>query len=240
MTKMGITVIFLCCFLKGSAQGSMMDEVSEPYLAKLIKTAKENYPRQKIHLKQMKIAQNNLNKISLSWLDGVGIYYLYLPATAAGGTINPITSKTGGGFQFGFSFNIGSLLEKPAQINAARGERDVATLEKQEYELNIEADVKERYYKYIQQHILLKQRTQLVLDAQTMLNSVRSKFERGQETFGNFTNALVFYNEQNQGKINTETEMLVTKSHLEEILTKKLEDIQLDDIKSTTKPAEVK
>ncbi len=71
----------------------------------------------------------------------------------------------------------------------------MAILEKQEYELSIEADVKERYYKYIQQIILLKQRTQLSLEAQTMFASVRSKFERGLETFDNLSKAQIFFNQ---------------------------------------------
>ena len=211
------------------AQRSMMDEVSPAYLEKLIKTAKTSNPRHKIFAKQVGIAQNNLNKIRLSWLDGLGIYYLYLPPTSMAGVINPTTNRSG--FQLGFSFNIGSLLEKPAQINAAKGDREIATLEKQEYDFAIEANVKQRYYKYIQALTLLKQRTQLTLDGQTLLNAVRTKFEKGEESFENYNRALVFYNQQIQDKISTEGDLLVTKAQLEELLTKKLEDIPLDETK---------
>lgn len=220
-------ILTFCCLLLGSvtvAQRSMMEEVSGPYLEKLIALAKANYPRLKIHTKQVSIAEKNANKLKLSWFDGLGIYYLYLPPTAAAGTINPVTS--GGGFQLGFSFNVGSLLQKPAQINSAKLQVDVSKLEKQEYELNIAANVKERYYKYIQQLILLKQRSQLSQDAETMLTSARSKFERGQETFEVYSKALVFLNEQVQGKINTETELLIAKAQLEELLNVKLEEIK--------------
>jgi len=225
MRLFGILLILFCRNIKATGQETMVDAVSLSYLATLIKTAKENYPRVQIHTKEIGIAQNNLNKARLSWFDGLGIYYLYLPPTVAGGSVNPTASKSGD-FQFGFSFNIGSLLQKPAVINAAKGSKEVVRLEKKEYELTIEAEVKERYYKYIQQIILLKQRTQLSLDAQTMLTSVRSKFEKGQEPFESFSKALVFLNLQNQEKINTETTLLIAKVHLEEILNKKLEEIQ--------------
>ena len=228
-------LILFCSVFTAKAQRSMMDEVSEPYLAKLIQAAKDNNPRHKIFAKQVGIAQNNLNKIRLSWLDGLGIYYLYLPPTTMPGVINPTTNRSG--FQLGFSFNIGSLLEKPAQINAAKGDKEIAKLEKSEYELSIEANVKERYYKYIQALTLLKQRTQLTLDGQTLLNSVRSKFEKGEESFENFNRALVFYNQQIQDKISTEADLLVTKASLEELLAKKLDDIKLDD---TTTPGVLK
>lgn len=231
MRQIGITILFILLWggLKIMAQRSMMDEVSAPYLDKLILTAKTYNPRHKIYAKRVGIAQNNLNKIRLSWLDGLGIYYLYLPPSNTAGVINPITNRSG--FQLGFSFNIGSLLEKPAQINAAKADREIASLEKQEYDYAIEATVKERYYKYIMALTLLKQRTQLTLDGQTLLNAVRTKFEKGEESFENYNRALVFYNQQIQDKINTEGDLLVTKASLEELLTKKLDDIKLDNPK---------
>ncbi|MEO6548038.1 MAG: TolC family protein [Ferruginibacter sp.] len=228
-TRQGILLIVFFGFSGSFAQGSMMDQISIPYLDKLIKTAKENYPRVTIHTKQIGIAQNNVNKLKLSWFDGLGVYYLYNPVTAAGGTINPTNNTSG--FQLGFSFNVGSLLTKPAQIHAAKGDKEVAILEKKEYELTIEADVKERYYIYVKQLTILKQRTQLSLDAQTMLTSVRSKFERGQETLQNYTNALIFLNQQNQEQINTETQLLIAKSDLEELLNKKLEAVETEEAK---------
>jgi len=216
-------LIVLFTFSKADAQRSMRDEISIPYLEKLIQTAKDNYPQHKIYIKQTSIAESNLNKIRLSWFEGLGVYYLYLPPTAAAGTINPTTNRSG--FQFGFSLNAGSLLEKPAQISAAKKDRDVAKLQAEQYNLTIEADVKERYYKYIQQLTLLKQITQSLLDAQSLMTYVRGKFEKGQETFENFNKVLVSYNQQNQEKINVETEVLITKAHLEELLNKKLEDL---------------
>ncbi len=227
MKEIRIIVLFILFgFSEVNAQETMMNEISMQYLEKLIQTAKENYPRNKIYAKQVEIAENNLKKIKLSWFDGLGVYYIYLPPSAAGGAIPPTSKNTSSPFQFGFSLNFGSLFQKPALINAQKGERDVSILEQQEYALTIEADVKERYYKYIQQIILLKQRTQLSLEAQTMLNSLRSKFERGLETFDNLSKAQIFYNQQNQDKINTETEMLIAKAHLEELLNKKLEELK--------------
>jgi len=209
------------------AQRSMMDEVSVPYLDTLIMIAKNSYPGHKIFTKQIGISEHNLNRVKLSWFDGLGVYYLYVPpANSQTGTgINPVTSRNG--LQLGFQLNIGSLLYKPAQINAAKGDRDVAILDKEVDALKIEADVKERYYKYIQQVAIMKQLSQMLLDAQTMLTSVRSKFERGQEPFESYSRALVYYNEQNQAKINIEAELLIAKARLEELLNQKLENIKI-------------
>jgi len=217
--------ILLMGILHCQGQKSMMEEVSPQYLDTLIKIAKDSFPQYKVYQKQVGIAQNNLNKVKLSWFDGLGIYYLYLPPNGTGGGVNPTTNTNG--FQLGFSLNVGSLLQKPAQINAARGQRDVARLEKEVYDLNLEAVVKERYFKYIQQVALLRQLTQLTVDAQSMLSSARTKFEKGQETFDNMSKAMVFYNQQNREKINVETDLMITKAQLEEILNQKLENIIL-------------
>lgn len=238
MKLTGIWIFFtlLLCFSKANAQQSMMDAISVPYLDTLIKIAKANNPRYKIFATQVGIAQNNLNRIRLSWLDGLGVYYIYLPPTVTagstipGGPVIPPTStkSTNSPFQFGFSLNFGSLFQKPAQINALKGQKEVSRLEQQEYDLTIESNVKQAYYRYIQQLTLLKKRTQQELDTQTILTSVRSRFERGQETFENYSKAQILYNQQGQDRITTEGEMLTAKAQLEELLSKKLEEIILE------------
>ena len=223
--------------LETQAQQSMLEEISTPYLDTLIKIAKKNYPGQTIHTHNITIAQYNLTKAKLSWFEGLSLFYLYLPS-AKGDTLSSVIPTTGspvntiyqaraGGTQLGISVNIGSLFQKPSGVRVARKQQEVAVLEKKEYELTLEADVKERYYRYIQQVTLLKRRASIVLDAETALTSVRSKFERGQETFDSYNKALVFLNQQVVDKINTENEMLTAKAHLEEMLDQKLETIIL-------------
>ncbi len=144
MKRTLIGMLCFSCIVCGAAkaQQSMMDQISTSYLDTLIKIAKQNYPRNKIFSKQIDIAKNNLNKIKLSWFDGLGIYYLYLPPNGVDATVNPVTNRSG--FQLGFSLNFGSLVEKPAQIKAAKGAQEVARLEKSEYNLTIEEHADEK------------------------------------------------------------------------------------------------
>ncbi|MBE7171081.1 MAG: TolC family protein [Williamsia sp.] len=231
-----LCILLITGFSTAKAQQSMLDEVSVKYLDTLIKIAKANNPRHKIYAAQVGIAQNNLNRVRLSWLEGIGLYYIYIPRSVAvidsirGGTPYATTSTkvNSNPFQFGFSINLGSLFQKPAQISALKGQREVSKLEQQEYELTIESNVKQAYYKYIQQVVLLRKRTQQEADGQIMLTSVKSRFERGQETFDNYTKAQLLYNQQGQDRINTESEMLTAKAQLEELLNKKLEEIILE------------
>ena len=242
---MKLTGIWILCVLllnfsntqaQQAAPQSMMTEISLPYLDTLIKIAKAYNPRHKIYAAQVGIAQNNLNRIKLSWLDGLGLYYIYLPPSVAvidslhrNQIITTTSTKIKNTpFQLGLSLNLGSLFQKLAQINALRGQREVSRLEQQEYELAIESNVKQAYYRYIQQSTLLRKRIQQESDTQTILTSVKSKFERGQETFDNVSKAQILYNQQGQDRINTEAEMLTAKAQLEELLNKKLEEIILE------------
>jgi hypothetical protein len=65
-----------------------------------------------------------------------------------------------------------------------------------------------------------------MLDAQSTLESIRMKFERGQETFENYSRILALINEQNREKVIAESDMLSAKAFLEELLNKKLEEIK--------------
>ena len=86
--------------------------------------------------------------------------------------------------------------------------------------------MKERYFVYIQQRTIVKARLQTAQDAESILKAVRYRFERGEETLQNYNNALIAFSGQNQQKISAESEMLVAKARLEELLGKKLEDIR--------------
>ncbi len=238
LTGLWIVCILLLGSVETNAQQSMLEDVNVPYLDTLVKIAKKNYPRQKINIQNVAIAQYNVNKVKISWFEGISLFYLYLPKSVGDSVLttvptNPalpvytINQSRAGGFQLGFSLNIGSLLQKPAAIKAEKKRKEVAMLEKDEYELTLEADVKERYYNYITQITLLKRRATIVLDADAALTSVKSKYERGQETFDNYNKAQIILNQQIVDKINTENEMLTAKAHLEELLGVKLETIIL-------------
>lgn len=219
-----ILFILLSAFSGVKAQKSFMDEISIPYLDTLIKVAKENYPRVKTNNQQIRIAENNLKKSKLSWFDLLGLYYFYTPQRTNPDIANPYFLN---GFQVGVSFNVGSFLQKSSNIKTSKGELAIAQNEKIEYDLNLEANVKNRYYLYIQKLSLLKLRTQAVLDAQSTLASVRIKFERGQESLENYNKLLSELNEENREKIIVESEVLTAKAFLEELLNKKLEEIEI-------------
>lgn len=221
----------LFCFLllasfKVQAQTSLMEEVSYPYLNKLIKIAKEQYPREKINLKRIQMAETNVQKARLSWFEVLGLYVIYNPYNKTPLTDPRFLGGIFNGTQLGISFNVGSIFQKPSLIKTARDELSISKLQSSEYDLNIEANVKDRYFKYIEQVTIVKAKARSVLDVGIMVNTIRNKFEKGEETFENYSKALILYNDQNQLKITSESAMLSAKAALEELLNNKLEDIK--------------
>lgn len=213
-------VFFLFSLNAGNAQESMMADVSYPFLEKLITTAKVNYPKMKTYDHAVKIAKLNVTKTKLDWLNLLSFIYLYNPAatTATSGFIN--------GFQTGFSVSIGSILQKPGEVRAAKENVSLVELGQEEYTLSIEAQVKQRYFQYVQTLTLLNWKNKDVQNGESTLKDIKYKFEKGELPFEDYNKSLTAYSSAVQGRINAEGAYLIAKSNLEELIGAKLETIQ--------------
>ncbi len=203
------------------AQESMIPEVNPVFLQKLIDTAKVYYPRMKTFDHRVIIADDNVKKARLSWFDLFTFSFLYSPNQ----TTTLINPNFLNGYQLGIFFNFANLFQKPHTIKQAREDLAIAVLQKEEYNLNIEAEVKSRYYKYIQELTIRKLQLQVVLDAEGMMKQMKYKFEKGEETFESYSKVLISYTQQKQSAIEAEGAVLIAKSALEELIGKKLEAI---------------
>ena len=108
----------------------------------------------------------------------------------------------------------------------ARQEYQIAQDNKNEYELNIEAIVKDRYFAYVRQTVILNIRTKNALDVESSMNQVKYKFEKGEVTYDDYNKALTAYATALQSKIEAESGVMTAKSDLEEMLGTKLEDVR--------------
>jgi len=202
-----------------------MTEVSYPFLQRLIDTAKANYPKMKAYNHTIRIASLNVKKANLDWLNILSFIYLYSPSGTP--TSTTTTNQTFlSGFQAGFSLSIGSILQKPGEIKVAKEELTLARLSKDEYDLNIEAMVQQKYFTYIQQLTLLNWKTKDLQNIESTLKDLKYKFEKGEETFENYNKALTSYSNGVESKIQSEGAYLMAKSNLEELIGAKLETIQ--------------
>jgi outer membrane protein TolC len=219
---LSLSVFFVLC---ADAQQTMMTEISYDYLQTLVATAKQNYPRVKSHNTLINIAKTNVQRARISWFEILDFSYFYSPRIGNNSSeiINPYFFNR---YQLGISLNVGSILQKPSQIKIAKLEVQNAEYQKDEFFQTIEKEVKQRYFTYIQQLTVLRLRMQALQDAEVVLQSVRGKYEKGEETFDHYNSALVAYTNQSQQKIGAETEMLIAKASLEELIVSKLEDIK--------------
>ncbi len=215
--------LFFSCFIitnAATSQESLMKEVDTFFLRKLIDTAKVYYPKMGTFSHRINIAQDNVQKQKLSWFDLFTFSLSYSPNGST--TLNQPTLT---GYQIGFFFNVGNLLVKPHYIKQAKEELAIAELNKQEYNLNIEAEVKSRYYRFIQQKAALRTESETALEVESVLKQIKYKFEKGEETLENYGKVIVEFNNKRQNVISAEGYLLIAKSALEEIIGKKLEDI---------------
>ena len=216
--------IFFCISVNiVTAQQSMVSDVSYSYLDTLITLAKKNYPQMHIVEHQVKMAKVDVHKTEVGWLDAFSVSYFYIPGDK--NALNPNNTYFFNGYQFGINLNIGTLLQKPYTTKEAKEQYKIAQFKKQEYDLNIENEVKKRYFTYIQQVALLKLRTKSTSDASDMVKQLKYKFERGETSFQEYNGSMMVETEQIQYKIMAESNTFIAKAALEEIIGEKLENI---------------
>jgi outer membrane protein TolC len=202
------------------------------YLDKLIDIAKQNYPAVKANQAKVEEAQANVSKANISYLDILSVSYIYQPQGFLGintsGNSNSSSGSFGSfnGIQAAVTFNLGSFFEKPAEVKAARRELAIASDAQAEYLLTLTNNVKKRYYMYVQQIANLKLLVQATNDAQEVLNSEKHRFEKGEVTFEEYNRAQLNLTTSYQQKILAESNLLIAKADLEELLGEKLEDVR--------------
>jgi outer membrane protein TolC len=205
------------------AQESLSKDIDYAYLDKLIAVCKANYPKIKMYQAHINAAETGVKKAKLSYFDIFNFSYLYVPKNDRA---TPVSASFPFTYQFGFFVNIGAILQKPAMVKQAKSELASAEYDKQSFDLNMEAEVKKRYFTYIQKKAVYRVRSNASLDVESMLESVKKRFEMGQETLEKYNQMLVMQTDHAQNLLNTESEVLIAKSSLEEVLGQKLEDIK--------------
>ena len=229
-------LLFLLCLFQvytSAAQESMMSDISYPYLEKLIATAKTNYPRVKMYNDKVLQAKTGITKAELGWFNALNFTYLYSPNNSTTAVVNPTLSSTAivnpsllDGYQLGVYLNIGSLLMTSPTVKIARQELNIALDNQAEYDLNIEAIVKQRYFEYVKQIAILGIQTKNAESIGSSLQQMKYKFEKGEESLDDYNKGITFYAAACQAKIGAEEQVLVAKSSLEEIIGEKLEDVK--------------
>ena len=219
------TLLVFCVILISTvvsfAQESMIPNVSYSFLEKLIIAAKTNYPKYKSFDKRVDIAELNVDKAKMDWLNLITFSYVYSPNNAT-----TIVTPSLNGYQLAMTTSIGNILMKPNAVKNAKKQLEIEQLGRDEYDLNITAIVKQKYFLYTQQLSILNWRVKALEDAESTLKNIKYRFEKGEDTYDNYSRILGSYTSAVQSKIESEGAFLIAKSSLEEIVGVKLEDIK--------------
>jgi outer membrane protein TolC len=222
-TKYLFCIAFILKISTAYCQESVRTTLSYPYLEKLIQIAKERYPLISAKQSGVELAKNNINKTGfVSYLDALSVSYYYRPKNS----VDIVNLNILNGYQVGVNLNIGSIVSKPFAHKEAKIQYKIAMAEQKGYEQEVEAEVKKRYFAYIDQITQLKLRSKSYNDAMTLVKEIQHKFEKGERTFEDYTKSLALSTEQNQFMITAETGSLTAKASLEELLGEKLENIK--------------
>jgi outer membrane protein TolC len=227
--KKPISIIFLltiCFSLSTFAQDSVIGDINYGLLEKYIQAAKENYLPKKVLDKQAESAKTAIPVTALSYLDIVGVSYIFRPnnntaIVVPGVSANPYAVN---GLQFSLNLSVGSFFEKPFQIKKARLDYEVAKLNAEEYSNILAVEVKTRYYNYIQQVALLKLSTQTLQDASLITESMKTKFEKTQITLEAYDQSRSSLIAAKNSQVNVEIAYLKAKDALEQIIGRKLSE----------------
>lgn len=204
-----------------AAQETMVSEVNYNFLNRLIDTAKANYPKIHFYNHKTQVSELNVQKAKLSWFDVVSLSLVYSPNNSTS-LVNPIFS----GYQAGVYVNVGAVVTKPVQIKQAREELAATKTEKEEFLLQLESLVKQRYFTYIQKVVILQSLASNVLDVESVVKDARYRFEKAEIKFSEYNETLVALSEARQNKIAAEGEVMVAKASLEELIGKPLESFK--------------
>jgi len=208
------------------AQETIMTDISEDYIARLIARAEANYPMIKSNQSRIQIAQDNIGKAKVGYLNAFTFSYVYQPQGISNVGVPNSNYNTFNGIQAGVFFNLGSFLAVPYAVKQARNELEIANNDQNLYFLTISNQIRARYYTYVGDIAILKYATQATINAQNVSNDVKHKFEKGELTYDAYTQSQSSITASYEAKIQAETALLIAKANLEELLGEKLENIR--------------
>jgi outer membrane protein TolC len=220
-------LLFFVFFLQqyAKSQVSIIPDLSDTYVNRLIDTAKKNYPRIRTYQNRINIANSVISKTRMGLFNSLTVSYVYQPGTT---TVNPVTPATSyfQGFQAGIFLNLGSLLSQPYLIRQAKEDLLIAHNDQDEYFITLATEVKKMYYLYVQRLAELKLQIKSTQDMESSLKDVKYRFEKGEDTFENYNKFQLQYTDQQQFRIQAEANLFIAKADLEGLLGTTLEKIK--------------
>jgi len=227
-----VVLILVMAAKEVRAQQTIITDISEDYIDRLIAHAEANYPLVKSNEARIEIAQENIGKAKVAYFSSFTFSYIYQPqgintlSGAGSSTTSGSNYSYFNGIQAGIFFNLGTFLTVPYTVRSARKELEIATNDQNQYFLTLSNQIRSRYYTYVGDIAILKFASQASVDAQNIVNDIKHRFEKGEETYDAYSKAQSSLTATYSAKVQAETALLIAKANLEELLGEKLENIK--------------
>ena len=196
------------------------------YTEKLVQVAWRNFPLNRLTQARFKEAVELHKQANLSWFNNLSVSgQFYSQTNLAGDAAQSSTSfipRAG----LGLTLNVGSILQTPSRIRAAREEVKVTQANIDLQKLFVRGETLRRYNNYLLKIKLLKVQTEAVEDSRGTTILLRHKFETGEIDVEEYNKGLRSFTDNSERKITTEQGIIEAKLTLEELLGVPLEQIK--------------
>jgi outer membrane protein TolC len=189
---------------------------------KLVALAWKNYPANEVPAHKIEIAEKNVSMAKWSWTDNFRLFYNFndrMLAQDGKGYTQPT-------YGVGVALNVGSILSLPQKIQVAKENLRISELDQKTQKHEIRREVISRYQKYLLSINLLKIRTQSYEDTYSTYLLITERFKKGEVTLEEYNESLTMYTRSMEAKAVSETEILIAKAAVEELIGVPLEDVK--------------
>lgn len=208
-----------------SAQFAMVDSTTI-LTDRLYELAWENYPSNRMKEHNASKAYYNFKHAQWSWTDDLIAQFNLNEANidpSSTGASNPFFPK----YIFGLRISLGSFVLTPLEAKRAKEEYNVALSDVDLQRILIRNEVVKRIQAYKLSKNMLRVKTQVLDESQTLLKVIKQKFQNNEIPFDEYNKASMSNLQVMEAKYTAEAEYVVAKSELETLVGAKLETLKL-------------
>lgn len=208
-----------------SQQGLFMPSVDDSLALgeELVLLAWNNYPANETLRFAVKQEEETVTQARWDWLNDLSASFNLnegnLNPEATGDNTNRFFPR----YNFRFSLSVGTFVNTPSKVRRAKLGREIAEEMVGEQQLRMRREVLSRYYNYLYNINMLKLKMQAYQDVYSSYASATQSFTNGEIGLDEYNQALSAKNQAQEGRLEAERTLLLSKLSLEELLGMTLE-----------------
>ncbi len=213
-----VFIILLILFaIKTNSQSGIQNQFgndsTKAKLERCIELALEFYPDHKVYELYLKTAEEELSQTKMSWLNSFTLNWRYYPASEDE-TRSSLLPSLG----VGLSVNIGSILATPSKVTEAEQSVKIAENSIASKRNYLIAEVKRRFFRYLQNLEMLGVHSQSLDNAEMMYELITHKYENGEVGLEEYTKYSGLFQDARENFVKSRGDYMWAKSSLEELI----------------------